>query len=636
MPKESLFCFTQENADELDFAHLIDAFPKSAFEVRLDAPFLEKDDEYRRIFNRKRRSHRIVAVLRDISDIEKATRLFSKAIQSGTDFVEIPMEMPEAARAWLISLALQYPCKLILSRTLNFGTPPPETLRRMADEAYAAGADIFKITARTETEEEAGTISALYDQYPHEALIAYGLGENGYFSRWHSLMCNAPLFYLARSRDTVTEECQPTYFNTVQSVALQGEVQLPSDAVQTVVSIFLAALCKGRTTIYGVTPCGETDDAMAFARALGADVSVIDGRIVIEGTGAVGPDGEINLGTDTLYAGESETLTALCLTLAAVCDGDMVVTGRSKAHWSEDFSYKMGRIFSILGVKMEFISGKHRLPVRISGKSEIPEFDASEDYEISLYTLLIPVFAFCKGERRFRFPVSYNNGLLHRIVETCRAFGLSVTLDKDEGEVFLTGNSIPKAIHGIKVGRDFTIAAMWAAAGMLCGDITLKDFRQEVSYPSYNDFLEIIKLLRCDIEFEGDDLNCRKSFIPLLSTDIHGYPELGPVLALLAQGAVEEWIIEDYLFGESPTLDAAISRIPDLEGFHPNAGEHDLAIGHVRFSYRVNCLKNPYLAILSELIGVAGKKRITVYGKSCLNRIYPEFYDVLKSLSKVR
>ena len=629
--EKKLFCITQKHADAIDYEHLRDRFGKMAIAVTLDGCQWE-DRDFKSVFNRRRRSHRIIATMQNFTvDQEETVRLLSRAIQAGTDYVEVSMAMDPAPRKWLISLALNYPCKLILSWTGLFTTPSEDRLKAMVRECLQLGADIVRISCYTSTPQEHERIMDLYKVFRPEQLVAYCLGPASEFSRWTAFMLGAPIIYVARSRASMLEPGELTLFDITpeEEIRFKGEVEIPSSIEFVQRAIFLASLCNGTTHIHDVTDCPALQTAFSLAGQLGAEVSMDKDVITVTGHQDIRRNGLV-LKDERLDAGDSKVLLHLCLAFAGFAGRRITVTAKCGLQGC-DYADLMEQ----LGLKLTFTGGR-RQTVTVEGRLHGGAISIDGFGDLSLISELTTALALCDEPSRIEISPLRGSYTFENVSQTGNYFGLHEPqmTEGDTLSISIEGGQEPKACHGMTVPRDLEIATVWMAAGAVAGDITIKDFSR-MNRGLTEEMLEIFDLLRVDYEIlESGDINVRKSFIPIFSADLHRFPQLGAAFVLLAQGITGgNWIVEDYFPGESPVLENAMQHMHDLIDYLASHSDGNLFLKQVFPMGQYNPHGDGILALVMLLIQATRHHFVQIYGRTAITNRYPGCNETLRRLT---
>ncbi|MBL7112588.1 MAG: type I 3-dehydroquinate dehydratase [Bacteroidales bacterium] len=116
----------------------------------------------------------------DYTDNERL-ELFSKAIASGVDYLDLELEMPDEMRQTIITRARSSDCQIIISYHDYSGTPARESLQDLIHACKEAGADIVKLACQVNEPSDNIRLLSLYDA--NERLVIIGMGRLGTITR---------------------------------------------------------------------------------------------------------------------------------------------------------------------------------------------------------------------------------------------------------------------------------------------------------------------------------------------------------------------------------------------------------------------------------------------------------------------
>ena len=191
----------------------------------------------------------------EASEVDMAVRMLSTAIIAGAEYIDIDMDFPRGELRWLVNLALNYGCKVILSYHNAYGTDSTEALTAIASRIFSMGADIAKIVTTAHHASEASRVLALYDHFEPSSLIAFAMGKEGEQSRYDAFHKGAPLMYAAPRRRLPTAAGQPLFFDFLseEQTHCWGDVEPPCAKSIAIRAIVAAALTSGVTVLDNVT-----------------------------------------------------------------------------------------------------------------------------------------------------------------------------------------------------------------------------------------------------------------------------------------------------------------------------------------------------------------------------------------------
>ncbi len=144
----------------------------------------------------------------------------------------------------------------------------------------------------------------------------------------------------------------------IEPSRMSGDALIPSSKSHTIRALFLAAMAKGRSTIFNPLDSADGRSALAAVKALGAGVEVEPDRWIIDGL-----DGFISNPEPTIYMGNSGTSTRFVLGSVALGAREVTITGDESTS-----SRPMGPLLTALenlGAKTK--SRKGKLPATVSG-----------------------------------------------------------------------------------------------------------------------------------------------------------------------------------------------------------------------------------------------------------------------------
>jgi 3-dehydroquinate dehydratase type I len=128
--------------------------------------------------------------------------LLKTAIDAGCGYVDLETDASCAFLDALIPYAKAKGCRVILSYHNFEATPAAAALELTILEAMACGANLVKIAAMVHAPQDAARLLALYAR--HTAIVAFGMGEKGKFTRLAALKLGAPFMYVSPDGATPT------------------------------------------------------------------------------------------------------------------------------------------------------------------------------------------------------------------------------------------------------------------------------------------------------------------------------------------------------------------------------------------------------------------------------------------------
>ncbi|MBR6423780.1 MAG: 3-phosphoshikimate 1-carboxyvinyltransferase [Bacteroidales bacterium] len=539
-----ILCYSLKGGGLSWFAYMARSRAGAAVEIRLDGSGLSEED-VQQLFRGPKQARMIATCHVELpSQVDSATRLLSAAILAGADYVDIPVDFPENTRRWLMNLALNHGCQVILSYHNYSTTLPAERLLPVARQALYEGADIVKIVTTAHTVEDAAAVLSLYDHIEPERLIAFAMGEAGRESRLLAFQKGAPFLYIAPCRSGATADGQPAWADLLpdDAILLRGEAPLPASKSYAQRAILLAALAKGTTRLYGVTLCDDVKAAIGVARSLYADVTLEGTTLTVEGHQDLLNQGLCVL-DDQLFVGESGLLARLCIPLAGLSDYPVTITGEKTLlnRRVDDHRAALRK----LGLRLSF-SRQGRLPVRVGGHLHGGMVTVSGELGSQVISGLLLALSQCPEESVVLVENVTSAPYISLTTYIAQFFGLtgykcpelSAALDEDdplERTWYIDPQQQVTPVLGLEVERDWSAGAMLLAAGAIAGDITLQGLDPR-SFQSDADLYNLFRENQIDIVLREDNhtLNVRRSFLQPFYYDINQAPDLFAPLFVVA------------------------------------------------------------------------------------------------------
>lgn len=538
-----ILCFSLKAGDLAWCAFMARTRSGAAVEIRLDQCGFNEED-VQRLFHLPKQAKTIATCHVDLpSQVDGAVRLLSAAILAGADYVDIPLDFPEATRRWLMNLALNRGCQVILSYHNYNATDTPERLLQLALQAQYEGADIIKVVTTARTKEDVDAVLSLYDHFPAERLVAFAMGPLGRASRFTAFQKGAPLLFVAPNRDGATADGQPAWADLLpdEAIVLRGEPVLPASKSYAQRAILLAALAKGTTRLFGVTLCDDVEAAIGVARSLYAEVTLEGTTLTIEGHQDLLHDG-LRVRGNELFVGESGLLARLCIPLAGLCPEPVLVSGEKTLLGRRVDDHRAA--LRQLGLRLTF-SRQGRLPVEVAGHLHGGHVEVSGERGSQMISGMLLALSQCDLQSVVAVENVTSAPYISLTTYIAQFFGLTgydcpeLTEEQEEDTLertwFIEPQQQISPVLGLEVERDWSAAAMLLVAGAIAGDLTINGLDPR-SFQSDADIYHLLRRNQIDIVLHDDNrtVNVRRSFIQPFFYDINQAPDLFAPLFVLA------------------------------------------------------------------------------------------------------
>lgn len=648
-----IICYSLIHASYSYCDYMAASMKGAAVEIRLDKCDLT-DEEIHALFSRERDSLLLATCHSEKpSEEEEAARKLSAAIIAGADYVDIPLASPEPSRKWLMNLALNHGCKVIMSYHDHVDTDDTEALLSKARQALCEGADIIKIVTTATCREDISRVMSLYGHFERGRLEAFCMGPLGRRSRFDALEKGAPLLFVAPTRSGVSAPGQPTWFDLLseEEILLRGEAPLPASKSCAQRAILLAALTTGTTKLYDLTLCDDTRAAIRVAEQLYAEVSYRGTQLTIKGCQDI-PARGLQVRDNTLNVGESALLARLCIPLAGLSPENISIVGE-KTLLNRRIDDHRGALRE-LGLKVEY-SRRHYLPAVVKGRLRAGDVELEGDKGSQMISGLLLALSQCEGESSLRISEVTSEPYINLTSYIASFFGLNgyecpeidePPEDPDQEDDFyrtwyIDGGQTIKPVVGLQVERDWSAAAMLLAAGAVAGDVTVEGLDM-LSCQADALICDALTENHADIVIDEQKgrVSVRRSQMTPFFFDILDAPDLFAPLFVLA------------VFTEGQSTIAGISRLRNKEsdraatfaeefgklGVQTEIYNDEITVfGHSEPALRgARCSSHGdhRLAMALKVASLRVNGSVTIDDTDCIAKSFPGFLETLSKLNK--
>ena len=493
----------------------------------------------------------------------EAEKKLTDAIEAGAHFVDVEIEFPKSAASRIRKSAAGNGTVFIRSWHDFSGTGSREDIQKVIDKCRYHGAELVKIVTTATNDEDCRTVMSLYDT--NDNIIAFCMGEEGRRTRLEALRRGAPFTYACISESEATAPGQWTYarmkekvYGNYRFIGNEGKIRMPASKSFAQRAIIAAALADGTSVLGGYSPCGDSEAAIAVARALGADVSVeyphgpdtdskSDGQ-TLRITGIAAKEGSVDI--ENLHTGESGLLTRIMIPVSAMISSkDIRITGeKTLLERPMKGASEMMRAF---GTVLESSSGDCRIPLAVKGsltpgKAEISGKNGSQ--LISGLLMALPL-----ADRNSTITVTEPTSIPYMFItlDVMNRFGVRVKNEMMGGRDFLESEGYWSLctemlfrINGKQSYKsaNFDIEGDWSAAAnfLVAGAIFGKAVISGLDTTSLQADLSIMDILMdcgaslSQIDGDNGDITVQRAPLRPFDTDASNCPDLFPIIAVLA------------------------------------------------------------------------------------------------------
>jgi len=419
----------------------------------------------------------------------------------GKRYIDIEYDSPSDYRNDLITAAHKRGFNIILSYHNYKNTDSFERLCEIYEACKSSGADIIKIVTTAQSMHDCTRVLRLYKEYKGIPLIAFCMGETARFTRILSLYLGAPFTFVSLSHTKESAEGQFTiaeagsllnkksYPNKVNGKILNELLVAPASKSHSQRAILAAALAKGKSALYGYTPCADSEAALEVIRNLGAKVKVEKCKFLRQKVEIVSPGIEElkkQLSKSDIFyrstkslelcVGESGLLARLLIPivghfLSSDSKGvqSVKITGKGTLN-NRIMFYPATDPFSEIGLQIE--STNDRLPATIKGHIKEGNLKLLGGGGSQLLSGLLMSLPMCEKNSTIEVKEPTSTPYVDLTIQTLKDFGVTVT-NHNFHEFKIPGKQRYKARPFYPIEGDWSGASMLFVAGAITNGVTI-------------------------------------------------------------------------------------------------------------------------------------------------------------------
>lgn len=408
---------------------------------------------------------------------------------------------------------------------------------------------------------------------------------------------------------------------TVSSSFVRGTVNAPVSKSDLHRALICAAFCKGTTALPVLASNSDTDATAECLAALGARVERTEGGFTI--SGPISGGGELD-------CRESGSTLRFLLPVAAVLGRDTHFSGSGKLP-----SRPVLPLTSELRKKGSIIDAD-LLPITVKGKASGGVYTLPGDVSSQFVSGLLLALPYTGEQSAVKLTSPLQSKMyVDMTVNTLSRFGVEwkeVPCGNREfpyGGYLLVGGEYKSSGTYVAEG-DWSGAAFFAVAGAIGGEIAINGLDPNSAQPD-RAIERIIREFGADVSWKSGSLNVKMAEKRPFSVDVSQFPDLFPVLSVLAAAANGESRLYNagrLRIKESDRISAVCNMIDSLGG-KAVADEDSLTVyGNGRLVGGTVNGENDHRIVMSAAIAsLICEKEVTILGSEAVNKSYPAFFE---------
>lgn len=379
-------------------------------------------------------------------------------------------------------------------------------------------------------------------------------------------------------------------------------------------AVICASLADEKTKILISENSQDIEATISCVKALGAKV-LKDGN-----TYEITPIKEVYKNA-VLDCGESGSTLRFLLPVAAAMGADARFLGRGRLP-----ERPMDLIVDVLKNKGNSFDS-NTLPIKVSGKTLPGEFEIEGNVSSQFISGLLFALPLLKEKSKIKLLSKLeSSAYVDMTLSTLKKFCVDVNVLEDGYEI----NPIEKYVSPGEyiVEGDWSNSAFFLVAAALSGKILITglDFASKQSDKA---ILQILQLAGVDAELSEEKITVRKSEIKPFSVDVSQFPDLFPILAILACGAKGDSLLYNakrLRIKESDRIKTTKELILGLGGSAEETEDSLIIHGTGKLSGgAVNSHNDHRIAMSAYVASCICENSVILDGAEAVRKSYPEF-----------
>ena len=413
---------------------------------------------------------------------------------------------------------------------------------------------------------------------------------------------------------------------TVFPSFVRGTVNAPVSKSDLHRALICAAFCKGTTALPVLASSSDTDATAECLSALGSRVERTEDGFVI--SGPISGGGELD-------CRESGSTLRFLLPVAAVLGKETHFSGSGKLP-----SRPVLPLTSELRKKGSVIDADF-LPITVKGKASGGVYTLPGDVSSQIVSGLLLALPYTGEYSEIKLSSPLQSKMyVDMTVNTLSRFGVEwkeIPCGSENfpyGGYLLVGGEYRSSGTYVAEG-DWSGAAFFAVAGAIGGKVTVNGLADNSAQPD-RAIEKIIKEFGADVSWENGSLSVKTAEKRPFSVDVSQFPDLFPVLAVLAAAANGESRLYNagrLRIKESDRISAVCNMINSLGG-KAIADEDSLTVyGNGKLVGGTVSGENDHRIVMSAAIAsLICEKEVTILGSEAVGKSYPAFFEDLSKI----
>lgn len=410
----------------------------------------------------------------------------------------------------------------------------------------------------------------------------------------------------------------------VHPSSVSGRFIAPSSKSASHRTVIAAALARGESRIGGLAVNDDIAATIKACEALGARVEHSGDNVRV--SGIIQP-----LKNARIDCGESGSTLRFMLPIAAALGVNAVFTGEGRLP-SRPIHMLLDELCKN-GMKTDYAGD---MPFGINGTLNSGTYTIGGGVSSQFVTGLLFALPLLNGDSEIVIEGRLESKpYVELTVSTLKAFG--ITIEERATSYFVKGNQ-KYTNNNIRVEGDYSGAAFLLAAAALVGEVGCEGLRED-SLQGDRAILPLLERFGAQVSRQSGRITVKQGRLSGIEIDAADIPDLVPVLAATAAFAEGTTIIKgaarlrikesDRLAAVSAMLGGLGTEISQTDDGLIITGKPELSGGEAQ------SFGDHRIAMAAAVAALRCKNPVVIHGAECVRKSYPDFFEVLQSVTKV-
>ena len=420
-----------------------------------------------------------------------------------------------------------------------------------------------------------------------------------------------------------------TSLNLKKIESVKGKVIIPGSKSLSNRALLVSSLAKGNTTLLNVLKSDDTARMIEALQTLSVKLNVNMNKIDIQGNNGVFSG---DLCEKELYLGNAGTAMRPLCSVLSVSKGVYKLTGEPRM--MERPIGPLTEALKSIGLNIEYLNNDGFPPLLIRGSQvknhEVSISGTTSSQYISALLMTAPV---CGGLKIKIVGDLISKPYVDLTIDLIEKFGAKVIRNGyKEFEVLPTGYTSPTTYL---IEGDATSATYFAAAAAIAGEIEIYGLSKSSVQGDFK-FFSVLEKMGANVTYLENSVIVKKDKLHGIDIDMNAMPDAAMTLvpmALYTDSPVTIRNIASWRVKETDRIQAMVNEMSKL-GVCVSSGNDYISIDASQrnnITPSFDTYNDHRMAMCMSL--VAFDREININDPECINKTFPTYFNLLKSVS---